>query len=432
MNINKLAEVLFLTITLLLPIGLTGIGLISDRTFTNISLSDLLIVPLLFILIIQSCKRGSFLKASVGEINYIFYVVVFLLIAIFSIVNLIRFDGDVLVSIFNLFKLFICFAYGFIYLIYFENCDQKEWEKYVKYALLSGVIFSLTCILGSILFMFGIDSVFIDNYVNTYRATGLQEDPNTAAIFQIMTISYGLLYVEINRNLNKKKGYIYIAILFIGALTTASKSGILTIMATSTIITLLLFLSRMRRIMKKLIPLLVLGVVCLIFLAFSTSIFDTILGRLSELSSGSATTIMTNRNFQWKTAIDILLDNPLNLLMGIGIGQFENIANQYNLFTVSYSVHNTYLSLLIECGIFLFLLVVTFLLCILFKLSKNIIKYGNLFSLYAIWGVLAVSIFMASMNFQNNRMAYVFITFVCCGIRRISNRELTTRNNYVK
>ena len=423
MKLKKLTTIMYLIVTLLLPVGLTGIGLIGDRTFTNIALSDVLIAPLFCTLVINASQKNNFLKLTYSEKNYVLYTMLFVFIALISFINILRFDGQMLISVFNLFKLCICFAYGFVFMIYFENCNQKEWETFIEYALVSGLVFSFSCILGAVLFMFGIDSVFIDNYVNTYRATGLQEDPNTASIFQIMTISYALLYLNIKK-VSKLKGYICIAFLLVGVLTTGSKSGILTLVTTSIIISILLLISRMRKIIVRLMPIIIIGILSLLLLVATTTIFDTILSRLTDLSSGNAATAMTSRNFQWEAAIKLIIDNPINLLMGIGIGQFEHVANEYNLYTVSYSVHNTYLSLLVECGFFLFALVVLFFVYLISRLSFNVM-HNNMFSLCALWGIISIAIFMASMNFQNNRMAYVFIIFICCSLGRIRKKELS-------
>lgn len=422
-NSKIYAKKLFYLVLLLMPVGLNGIGIIDDKSMTNISLSDFLLIPL--VLYIFFNYRAFRCKNKISEVlsfRYICYVVIFLGIILISMLNLIRFSGDIVLSLFNSLKLLICFLYGFTFLIYLRNCNQKDWEKFIIVAMSSGLIFSVACIVGAILFFGGYDNVFIDYYIDSFRANGFQDDPNTAAIFQIMTISYGLMCLHIT----KYKGltYLSLAIMFFGVLTTVSKSSIITMIITLFLILGISLVAGMKETVRKIILFLILSVIFFLYLLITTNYLDFLIYRINDFFSGDAAVVMTGRNYQWNAAYDILVENPLNFIFGIGIAQFEYVANQYGLQTVSYAVHNTFLSFMVECGIMGFFIIFFLILYINVILGRNIIKKKDKFSLISLWGVASIFIFMNSLNFQNNRMAYVFLTFVYISYHRLKREEL--------
>lgn len=418
-------EKLYLTVLLLLPVGFTGLGLIGvSDLLANISVADLL-MPFLLISVFLNRRyyRPQTKTARYLESSILKFSLPFLIFASISIWNLLRYTGPIQVSLLSVFKLLICLIYSFLFLLFIRQCDQRTWERFITAAAASGIIFSIACLVGVVCYFLNIPSAFVENYHTSFRATGFQEDPNLAAIFQVMSISYVLAWMRITKL--KRAKYIALLCVFLGALSTTSKACIITIAITSFCVLILSLAAGMKRFARNYTFFLAMALLIMIFLYLRTSVLDSLASRLVGLTSGDATTAMTGRNIGWKTALDVLIKNPANLIFGVGIGQFQTAADAYGLPVSSYAVHNTFLSFFVECGIVQVLLVAGLLFKLIKVLIKNIIKKKDTFSLYMFWGVLSVLIFMNSLNFQNNRMAYIFIMFVYVSQFRLQNRELS-------
>lgn len=412
---------LYLIVLMLMPIGIAGLGLVSASSIVvNISFSDVFFV---FLFLFVVCSQVMNLYKKNQSAAHLKYAMAFLCVPLLSIWNLVRFNGSINEAALSYVKLLICILYSWIFSIYFRRCSEKEWKQYIVAASVSGLFFSISCIVGAVLFFLNIDSPLIDNYTTSFRATGFQEDPNLAAIFQVMQISYVLMWLRFTRH--KRWVLVVLLISFIGAISTNSKACFLTMVATLLFMLGLTTLSRRKNATLKLLGSICVGVIAGAIIYNNTSFLDSLISRLMELMSRDERIILTGRNYQWESAINILLKNPLNILFGVGIGQFETVANEYNFYVISYSVHNTFLSFLVECGIVQLILLVGLMINLCAQLIKDIMQRRGIFSLYSLWGVLAIFIFMNSVNFQNNRMSYVFITFVYVSMKRLNCKELS-------
>ena len=156
-------------------------------------------------------------------------------------------------------------------------------------------------------------------------------------------------------------------------------------------------------------------VVTFVILSTKTTLLDSLLIRLAELFSDSTTEVTTGRNQLWNAAFTMLFDYPLNFVFGVGIGMYEPALKFYGItdvpFYTSY-VHNTILSLFVECGVFELIIVMALIVMLLFVICKEIFIRRNFQFILIAWGVTSILIYMNSVTFQFNRMAYVFIAFV--------------------
>ena len=422
-NLHSL-ESFYMLILLLMPVGFTGIGLVGvTELLANISLADVPFVVLLACMVI--CWKRLIPQTEIArsaESSFLMFALPFMALVLLSTWNLLRFDGSIRTSFLSEFKLFVCLLYAFAALLFLRQCSQRAWERFVTVAAMAGFIFSLTCLIGVLCFFLKISCPFVADYRTSFRATGLQEDPNLAAIFLLMSISYVLMWMTFT----KKRVFkvLVLCSVLLGAISTVSKACIITLIVTAVVMLILSFASNMRQHSRNILVMIAMGAVFAVLLATQTTVLDSLLSRLDVMLSGDTTSALTGRNIGWGSALKVLWKSPLNLLFGVGIGNFECAAKEYGLVTISYSVHNTLLSMLVEGGVLLLLLVLVMLLRVLVKLVCNIFKYRDLFSLYSAWGIISIFIFMNSLNFQNNRMAYTFIVFVYISSIRIRAREI--------
>ena len=113
----------------------------------------------------------------------------------------------------------------------------------------------------------------------------------------------------------------------------------------------------------------------------------------------------------WARAIAVWNDHPL---FGVGIGQFGRFTidvNGYDEDDVGQIAHNTFLSFLVETGIFGMLLCVAGIVFLAFRLYRDQrleIRLRHAFGL----GVLALCTEMFTLNLQNVRYVWVFIGLI--------------------
>lgn len=417
---------LYFLVLFLLPIGFSGIGLGSLPGLRgNVSVSDiffLLLVPCTF-LNRSLLTNKSELQHNI-ERRVLIFEISFFFLALLSIWNHLRFSfGSYSTSVRYLFKLLVCLAYGYVYMLFLRSCSQDDWEAFVTVAAMSAFVFSLSCLYGVLMYFLGRRTVFLISYSRSFRATGFQEDPNLAAIFQLMSISYVMIWMRFS----KKKRFFKLAVLLcvlLGALVTVSKACIITLVLCTFSILVLSLTGRNDKLSFRILLLIIAGIIVVFFLGTKTRILRIWTARLASLFSGDSGEALTGRNVLWQAALGILNNNPLNILFGIGIGQYEKTAMYYGMTTTSPSTHNTLLSFWVECGLMLPLLIILLLIRLLYILAKRAINKKDGFSINAFFGLFAIAVFMNSLNFQNNRMAYVYIVFVVVSLMRIKAGEI--------
>jgi O-antigen ligase len=114
----------------------------------------------------------------------------------------------------------------------------------------------------------------------------------------------------------------------------------------------------------------------------------------------------------WARAISLANDH---LLFGVGIGQFGRFSidvNGYREDDVGQVAHNTFLSFLVETGIFgllLFAIGIVFLAIRVYRDQRLGIRVRHAFAL----GLLAICAEMFTLNLQNVRYVPVFVGLIC-------------------
>lgn len=412
-----------------MPIGLTGIGLVSSTSsLGNISVSDFFLPVYLVILLLFSFSHGHWAVTKNERImsRFVFLAGLFLLIPILSLWNVIRYDGSLVTALFAVFKMAICVLYAFVVCVFLSKCNRKEWKNFVIASTLAGVVFAFSCFVGVVLFYRGISTPFLESWrgSSVFRATGFQEDPNLAGVYMLLSIAYGLTWFRFS----KKKWMPVLSVLMLvgGALTTTSKAVVLTLVLTIAAFVVLMFLTGHIKGALTVLGLAAIMIISLLLVAHHTPLLDSLIQRLTAAESGT-TAAFTGRDQIWKAAFVIIFKNPLNFLFGVGPGMFGNAAGYYQLTELTHGtnyVHNTMISLFVEFGFFYVALVLLLLLAGLIYLMGQLIRGKEKCAFCFLWGYIVILIFMNSVTYQYNRMAYVFIIFALVSLYRMQSGEL--------
>lgn len=422
----KIKDVYYIVL-FLMPIGITGIGLADESSMVgNVSFSDFFLAILIVLLLLGKRIKGCNLDNSAIKKKIYKFELLFFLFIMLSIVNFMRFNEINYRSGFlSVIKILICFIYANTFMDFLLNCNRKEWERFVSVATASCFVFSSCCIIGALLFVFKINNPFIDYYVTSFRATGLQEDPNLAAIYQLMSISYTLVWMRFTKR--KRLSKIVLACVILGALLTVSKTCMITMVLCTFSTLFLSAISKNDRFTIRLLVVIFIAGITIFIVALRTNVLDIWISRLSMLTEGSGSA-MTGRDLLWEAAFKVVNASPLNFIFGVGIGQYSDVARAYGIATTNTRAHNTLLSFWVECGIVVPLLIIILFIIVLWKLIKLSIRKKDYFALCCFWGILSIAIFMNSLNFQNNRMAYVFLVFVLVSLYRMKRGDICLAN----
>jgi hypothetical protein len=388
----------------------------------NLSLADIVIIPLLTYLITKlyrGMKINSELANGLKKICFIILTLVFF--SIFSLGHFLFYDFEIGKSLKELLKFVFASSYGIVFAIYFANKGSDNYESFQITVVYSALLTSICGIFGTVLYrLTGRENMFT---MHGGRAVGLMSDTNIMAIFLICSLGVIFQYYLSKRELSKS--VVVVGIVLMGIFATASKAAMLVLFLN--VIILLLFsviIRSYKNVMK--IMMFLLGMAALLFvIAKSTHILDLAISRISELSSGDANTVTTGRVELWETAIKIYLQLE-NIIFGIGYGTFKSIAVLFydsNAIFSANLVHNTLISMLLETGIFSFIVILVSLITLLVSNLRIAIKeksfdYFNLF-----WLNISLFIGLNEVNLQNNRFVYIFIAYIYFSLLRENSRN---------
>jgi len=191
-----------------------------------------------------------------------------------------------------------------------------------------------------------------------YRLRGIVNNPDYFNVFNIFFITYSLRFK------NKRNRYLLLFSFFM-SLLTFSLTAIFIIFIIF-IIDIILFENKKDR--RKVIKNLILFIFCIIFIVFLVFDIDLIKNifqsRITHITTGSG------RYKIWGFAIDIFKKNTL---FGIGLNNLRGlIRDEFN----KDNVHNTYLEIFTESGIFIGSLFIIFIFSY-FKMLSNYIWKNN-------------------------------------------------------
>lgn len=334
------------------------------------------------------------------------FAVAFVGIMFVSMINLIRWDNALLLQPFiSIVKIVVCFFYSLFTLFYIDKFGRKRFLCIMAYNTL---FFAILMIGGVIAYTLGIDLGL--TFSGTFRATGTFEDPNLAATYLFLMVSFAIVYFR-----EEKKYFLLstsILLTFISVILTSSKGALV---AVSVGLVFILFANLIRgnggMVIKLILGYIIISII-LYYLyqksPFVQQVFEPIFNRFEEFTSNvQGDHSLAHREFLWKTAFELGMTEPI---LGIGVEQFRPAATQYTGQVVWNIVHNTYLTFFCELGIVGF--IAFFRLWIKNMWNHFCLMRKKTNSVYYLFSMLCVSVSMWSISLGNFRTLWVFMTFL--------------------
>ena len=274
--------------------------------------------------------------------------------------------------------------------------------------------FLINLFLVSIIYFFDFDFHPSKDYLKTFRFSGNFANPNELASFSIFTIILTFYNANIKK-LNLIFSIIIISISFYFILISFSRSGI--IFALVLILFSLLQISSKRNFFFSILFFsLSLLVYNLFFESFINNLSLSQQYRLQPIlnifETGITNELSTGRFEYWIIAQDKIISSPL---FGSGFGSFHRISE------IGLGVHNTYLMIIGESGIFPFFLLIIFLTL----LFVRIIKIKSKLKFFSLWVFLVISvlIFGSIHDALSERITSLFfvLLIIISGLKNYKN-----------
>jgi O-antigen ligase len=240
--------------------------------------------------------------------------------------------------------------------------SENEYQKAIRYLLVAALLLALLSVFQII---FGFQGLFQprDAY-ESFRASGTFQNPNSLAIFLVLTMPH-LLYGINRKILPKKMGWAGIMIITAGIVCTVSRKGIVT----AWIVLFLFFV-----LTKQLKKIMLLFVVTII----ATSVFSGYMLVSQRFTEKKIKTQITGKYTMTIAGVDMFLKNPI---IGHGYqGYSENYGKYFRrrYFTdpTKYDAHNIFITVLVNYGLLGF---VPFMFIFIYPLyiSLRTIKKGS-------------------------------------------------------
>jgi len=361
----KIKEILILLVYL--TIGFQNLIMVGGY-----SINVYLVIITGLVTVIDLLKTNNIYKKIIVSFIILFFI--YLVYYIYSAV----FDQDIRAS-----------THGFVkniqtILLFFLTTKIIRNEKTINAALQYFIIGNFVLIINVFYKYstgnFGFYRLAAENYSQNYMALGLV----TAIPFAF----YLVVFIKKNRVLN----LVYIGLVFIAIIMTASRSGMINYLLTITF--LVLIYSRkvlMSSSIFYVVILLVAGIyLIVIFDVFEFSLLtrniDRLLTSRTEIEYGD----MNNRVYLWEESVKVFLDHP----MGVGLGQFVH----YN--KLSLSSQNGFLSVLVNLGIFGFLAYIYLFYQLIQFIYKSEIDLIIKYCIYIIIFTVVLANFTSALEFN--------------------------------
>ncbi|MGE8017830.1 O-antigen ligase family protein [Peribacillus frigoritolerans] len=253
------------------------------------------------------------------------------------------------------------------------------------------------------------------------RYEGFFNDPNYFSSAIILFLFFIVLNLHVkNKSVGKVKKILSIfsiVILNIAVLFTASRSGILSIVLFDLLYFLFLYKKSKSKILLISFTVLVLASFFLVSNNFLNEQLSFVLDRFfaEKGSMDSKSSLMRINEIQ--TGVNMLSENIISFFIGSGIGStnsleyFSQFAVNTNMRTTR--IHNTFVAVIIEQGVFSF---ITFMIMLL-TIFRNIYRFAGEYKLI-IFGLFFSQLIISTFIWTIYFIPFWFALFICSSISR--------------
>lgn len=337
-----------------------------------------------------------YISVTKVKVNFIFELhdLIFLIFILYGGTTVI-YAADQLSTLRMFFGSLIMFFCYFSVKLFFINYSFKisDVERLLYFSSLSFIIISLIMYFYGMYIIAGdfqsyehirVSGVFVERA--TPRLIGLVLDPNIFVVY--VTPIFFYLLLKINKNIFD---FIALTLTVLCILLSLSRGGILAILS---VVLMLFFLKTIIALVngilnKKILTWLLILSIVFIFIFHSLDIHSNISSiierRISSIADGSG------RVDIWKNLLSLWAENPI-----FGIGWYNFLHYNIELFDRANYAHNTYLEVLVETGLVGFTLYTSFLLVIIHRVITLVYQKPELnYLLYSLLSILVSFVFLS-------------------------------------
>lgn len=217
-------------------------------------------------------------------------------------------------------------------------------------------------VIGNALLCANTVRLFFSGSYSYYRITSENYNPNYVAISVVSAIPWVIILFQNSRRRNWPL-LLYLPLCVLTVFLTASRSGLIFLAIALVCALGLIFKEYSKRLKFYVIVIIILALPVLAKDYLSqidlSANFERLLSTRDEISAGT----LNQRTLLWSEAITLFCNNPL---LGIGISQFQEKSS------LRLATHNGYLSVLVEQGLFMFLLYCSTLYLLVSKTLKSL------------------------------------------------------------
>jgi O-antigen ligase len=353
-----------------LPIAITAI--VSDRAPAHLPT--------------QAFTRAAFVYA----VSLISVAAVSLLVALATYVTL-----DFRYGAVALLKMAISVGYLFaFYHLTLRSVTVGDFRFLAAWGVTASAIASLS-IVGYALYTSGVSTPFTQDY----RLVGTFKDPNLFSSYLVISFCVVLMSRIVHPSTWKAPAAL---VILAGIVLTGSRAVIPAVLAGLVFAVLTTRGARVAR--RQLLPI---GVVGTVLVGASFLVWNPIerLESVSRILTSEYTVSSDGRIQLWFVAWRMWQEHPV---LGVGIGQYRAVADQYVFGGVSNIPHNTYLSFLAETGVVGLVVFLSLPLAILVRVVRSR-RRGNVFAPLLELAIVAVAVQAFTLNLENSRALWALL-----------------------
>jgi len=279
---------------------------------------------------------------------------------------------------------------------------------------LTAYVISGLAIAGYVLYQSGIPTPFTQDY----RLVGTFDDPNLFSSY--LVISFCILLMS--RIVEPKLWKTLAALAILASIVLTGSRAVIPAVLFGFVVAVLT--ARRSEVARRQIWRTV--TVGMAFVAASFLVWNPLesLESVARILTSDDTISSDGRIRLWSVAWRMWQEHPV---LGVGIGQYRAVADQYVFGGVSNIAHNTYLSFLAETGLVGFVILVSLPLAVFIRVIRSR-RRGNVFAPLLALGLAAVAVQALTLNLENSRALWALLG-ISAAICEVSARTHTHRES---
>ena len=292
-------------------------------------------------------------------------------------------------------KMAMCLGYLLTFYQLSKRSVASGDSRFLAVWSLTAFVISGLSIVGYLLYQSGIPTPFTQDY----RLVGTFDDPNLFSSY--LVISFCILLMS--RIVDQKIWKTVAALTILAGMVLTGSRAVIPAMLFGLLVAV--FAARRERAARRQLWRMVSA--GMLFAAASFLVWNPIdrLESVARIVTSDDTITSDGRIQLWSVAWKMWQEHPV---LGVGIGQYRAVADQYVFGGVANIAHNTYLSFLAETGLVGLVVFISLPLAIFIRVLRSR-RHGNPFAPLLALGLAAVAVQAFTLNLENSRALWALI-----------------------